>query len=562
MVDLLYVLAAAAGVSLVFGRLRLAPIPGYLIAGAVFGPNAFGLVQDSASIDGISHVAIILLMFGIGLHLDRTEFRTGVKQIIGVGVLSTLVSIGLGIPVAMAFGLHAPGAVAVSSAMAMSSTAVVLRILQQRRELRLAPGRLAFGILLMQDLAVVAIIAFMPVLAAWAGPGDEDLAGPSVGLGSMIGAALTMVGAIGLLIALGMTLLPRVLHEAARDGSSELLLVCSAAFALAAAVVTGWLGLSPELGAFLAGFLLAGTPFRHQLSGQIGPMRDLFMAVFFTAVGLSLDISIALEVWWVILVGAAAVMAIKIISIGGSAWMFKIRPTIAGAAAISLAQAGEFSLVVAGVAEAEGLFVEEAAKVQAVIVGIVFVSLLLTPNMIAGANPMGAKLAGLLFRLKGSSNAVDPENAAQDEQDDRRRVIVVGYGPVGRAVTHRLDQTDCDITIIEMNPETVRRQAGLGRKIVYGDVTNTDVLESAGARRAHAIILTMPDDDATFRACRVIRTINGSVFIAARTNFLSKAFLAREHGADHVTVEELATAEHMASQVLEAIQKRPYERRA
>ncbi|PHQ82111.1 MAG: hypothetical protein COB69_02715 [Phycisphaera sp.] len=548
--DLLVVLATAAMISLVFRRLKLSTIPGYLIAGAIFGPNALGFVGDSSSIDSISHVAIVLLMFGIGLHLNHKDLRSGFIPILAIGAISTAISTGLGIPIAMQFGLSFYAAFAASAALAMSSTAVVLRILQQTRQLRVAHGRIIFGTLIMQDLAVVAIMAFMPVLAKLAGT-MEMPEGETAGIATKVVSALTSIGGIGLIVLVGIYVLPKLMHEAAKDRTNELLLVCASAVGLGAAVLTGALGLSPELGAFLAGFLLAGTPFRYQLSGQLGPMRDLFMAVFFTAVGLGLDLEIVLSLWWVVLIGVVAVFAIKLVSIGGITWLLGAPPLVAGVVGFSLAQAGEFSLVITGVAVANGLFGEDTERVQAVIIGIVFVSLLFTPNLLSSAKLLASPWAALPRSPFRRNSSLASNQVEQDQVEGERRVIVAGYGLVGRAIATKLGSANFNLTIVEMNPETVRRQKSIGRRVVFGDITNEEVLESAGVAHADAVLLTMPDDDAVLRATQIIRRMNPSAFIAARTNFMSGAFLAKEVGADHVTVEEVATAEAMAAQIQE-----------
>lgn len=549
--DLLVILATAAFISLLFRRLKIATIPGYLIAGAIFGPKALGFVQDSESVESISHVAIVLLMFGIGMHLDRRDLRSGFVPILAVGVMSTLLSAAAGTPIAMLFGVPAATGAAIAIALSMSSTAVVLRILQQKRELRQLHGRIAFGTLLTQDLVVVAALAFMPVLAGLA-DGNVDLAEETEpdNLLRILAMALITIGAVGLMIAVGQWVLPRVLAEAARDTSHELLLVCAAAFGLGAAVLTGALGLSPELGAFLAGFMLAGTPFKHQLAGQIGPMRDLFMAVFFTSVGLGLNLGVVMELWWVVLLGVVAVMGVKSLTIGVSAWLLGAPPFVAGVVAVSLAQAGEFSLVIAGVAQEQGLLGEEHERTMAVLIGIVFVSLLITPNMIASARHLAAFSVNFpRSPLRRGFSAGTEKEEKEEEQDSRRRVVIAGFGPVGRVVADRLGAAGFQITIVDINPETVRKQAGIGRRVVYGDITNEEVLHSAGVADADAVLLTMPDDEAALRATKHIREINTRAFVAVRTHYLSGAFLAKEAGADHVTVEEMATAEAMASHV-------------
>ncbi|MEM8758648.1 MAG: cation:proton antiporter, partial [Planctomycetota bacterium] len=202
MLDLLILLAAAAGVSMIVGRLKIAPIAGYLIAGAIFGPNALGVIGDSASAASISQIAIVLLMFGIGLHLDRNDLRSGMLPTLGIGVVSTLFVAGLLTPGGLAFGLSMPASVAIAFALSMSSTAVVLRLLQYHRQLRQVHGQIAFGTLIAQDMIVVLVLALMPVLAGLAGVGGGN--GEGFSLGSMLVNALLAIGGMTLLIVIGL----------------------------------------------------------------------------------------------------------------------------------------------------------------------------------------------------------------------------------------------------------------------------------------------------------------------------------------------------------------------
>ena len=564
MLDLLLILSAAATVSLICRRLKIAAIAGYLIAGAVFGPNAFGLIDDSASVASISQIAIVLLMFGIGLHLDRSDLKAGLAPILAIGALSTILTTAIGTPIAKLFGMHWPAALTVATAVAMSSTAVVLRMLQQKRELRQAHGRISFGALIVQDMGVVIILAGMPVVAGWAQAAQGLEAAPTeetMSIAALCAKAGITIGVMALVIVAGITLLPKLLAEAARDSTNELLLVLSAALGLGTAVLTAYLDLSPELGAFLAGFLLAGTPFRFQLSGMIGPMRDLFMAVFFTAVGLQLNMGAIGPIWWVILIAFVLVALLKFITIGGSAWLLGAPPAVAIATGVTLAQAGEFTLVIMGFATAAGIFTG-LEIVPSAMLAVEFLSLLTTPPLMATARRLGSSAVGwpqAPWFKRASFARSSQDTAATDQQ---RRVVIAGCGPVGRSLAEKFLKRGVELSVIELNRKTVEKQMGLGRRIVYGDATNPEVLESAGVSTADAIVLTIPDDDAMLRACKVIRNMNKSAFIAARTNYLSKAFLARELGANHVTVEELATAEAMAEQVLQCFDMSERERLA
>lgn len=562
--ELLKVLACAGAVAIVLGRLKLSAIPGYLIAGALIGPSGIGLVDDYEQIVGIGNLAVVLLMFGIGLHLDIAGMRRGALSLIAIGVISSALAILLLTPVAAAFGVPWSGALVIGMAFSNSSTAVVLRVVQQSRELQRAHGRLIFGVLLLQDLLFIAMLAFIPTLAGLAGTSGEGSVasdGPLGGDGLLVvvGGTLVRVAILAALLVAGKLVLPRVMLETAKRATPEVILVVAAAVALGSAVLAESLGLSAALGSFIAGFLLAGTPFRFHVSGQMTPLRDLFMAVFFTAVGLQVDLATVVPLWWVVLIGVVATVVLKSAAVAFPAWAFGASAGPAAQTAVSLSQAGEFSLVMLGVAAGLGLIADDALSV---VIAVVVVSLIATPGLMVLGRGLSARLAGVrpapwIRRLSFSDAPTAPSSeGATGDAKTRCPAIIAGYGPVGRACADLLIAEGVPVTIIELNPETVKRQRGIGRSIVYGDVTNAEVLESAGVANANAVVLTIPDEDAMLRACRAIRAANPTAFIAARAGVLSKGLQARQLGADHVTVEEIATAEAMARQVLDQLNRR------
>jgi Kef-type K+ transport system membrane component KefB len=574
-IDLLAILAVASIVTLAVRRLRLATIPGYLIAGALIGPYALGLVHDPASVENISRLAVIFLMFGVGLSLDLNAVRGAMFHILLMGVMSTAVAALVGWPIAMAFGLSAPAALVVAIALTMSSTAVTLRILQERKELRLSHARVCVGVSVVQDLCSPAVLAVMPLLALWASAGASTATapGPDVLRGLVVQAALALVGIVALIL-VARYVLPRLLAEAAH-GSEEVMLVLSAAIALGAGLLTASLGLSAELGAFLGGFMLSSTPFRYQIVGLLAPTRDLFMAVFFTAVGLSVHPGVVFEGWWVIGLAVLLLIVVKGGVIAASVWTFGGTGPVALLVGGVLAQAGEFTLVLIGAARGFDLVDDRA---RSMLVGVVVVSLILTPMLYQIAVRMRPRVSRVplapwmrRFVESGEEGKGDRRTMAEmgfrrraDEAATRRedkllegaRAIVAGFGPVGRAVADGLERRGVMVTVIELNPRTVQRQHLIGRSVVYGDASNPEVLESAGLPDVNAVVLTMPDEDAMLRACQIIRGARPDVFISARVSALSRAIQAMQLGADHTVVEELATAEAMAAQVLQKVQER------
>jgi CPA2 family monovalent cation:H+ antiporter-2 len=580
---LFWLILGAAILSWAFKRFKLEVIPGYLLAGALVGPHALGLVQSEASVEQVSALATVLLMFGIGLHLDLESIRKGMVHIVAIGIASTVAFVLLFAGLLALLGVSGPAAVLLALAASLSSTAILVRILLARRELSSSYGRITMGVSIVQDLFSVVVLAMLPLLEKWKGIAPHSSPTLNTGFPEWLNFALTgalSISGVFLLLIGGRFLLPRLLQAVARVGSAELVLVASAAIALASAVWTTFLKFSPEMGAFIAGFLLAGTPFRFQLSGQLGPVRDLLMAVFFTAVGMRVAPEVIANNITPIAIGFAAVVALKFLTTAFATWFAGASAPTAFISGIYLGNAGEFTLVVI----AAGAAILSPAEMSTAI-AVVILTLVATPILAGPAHTWAGAFANFkLSPLTKSAALADiaPSNIQKEleaganadtgtqiaehvtdaldvEPDDAtpllrpKHVIIAGFGPVGRALADRFAIQHVHFTVVELNASTVKRQSLLGRKVVYGDITNREVLEQAGIHHADAIILTIPDDEATLRACHAIRELAPHVFIAARTNFLSGKFTAMALGADVVTVEEVATAQTMEREVLEGL---------
>jgi len=551
MVDVLLMIAAAGIVTLAFRRLKLSAIPAYLVAGVLLGPDVFGAVSDVERVNSISLLATTLLMFTIGLHLDISDMQGRIRAVFVIalgaaGIQTLLGAVGAGL---MGFSPGTGAAIAI--AISMSSTAAVLKLLQMRRELRQSHGRICLGVLLVQDLLVVVVLAVLPAMTG-DGTGAEGPGGLRVFL-DLAGRALIAILALALVVLVGRIALPRLMSAAVRLGGQELLLLLATTAGLAAAALTAVLGLSTELGAFVAGFLLAGTPFRHELSGQLAPMRDLFMAVFFVAVGLSVSVGAAFDWWWVIGLGVVGVIVLKMVAIGGLAFLMGAPIPVAIVVGFTLAQAGEFTLIVLHAAGDVGLVNDTA---EAVCVGIVAVTLILTPGLIETGRDVARRAAHQRFLRAREGGSLQSEEGESSALPGARHVVIGGFGPVGRAIAQRVEAQGVPVTIVDLNPATIERQSELGRRVVFGDVSNPSVLESAGVDDAVAVILTIPDDAAMLRAVRAVRLMAPHAFVAVRAGLVSRGMMAKELGADYAVAEELAAAEALSQQVAKCLSER------
>lgn len=561
--DIVVVLAMAGLVALAVQRLRLATIPAYLLAGALIGPGALGFVTNPEQVQKVADLAVVLLMFGIGLHTDMDVLSRGIGRIATGAVLMIVLCIAALWPALMLMGLSKPSALVAAMAMAMSSTVVVLRVLQDRRQLHGTAGRITLAVLVIQDLAAIAMLLLLPPLAQWAGTGGGGVMAAAEGGVRHIGpvwtspavknGVLAILG-VAAIVGVGRVVMPRLLKEAAKGRSGEVLTVIAMAAAMGAAGLTQLLGLNEALGAFLSGFLLAGTPFRHHLGGQVGAIRDVFGAIFFTAIGMSVSLLGLVHHLPTVLIGTAVILVAKSVIIAFVSWAMGTTGNSAIKVGLSLCQAGEFSIVMLYAAKDAEIGLLDAVAVGDLI-AMVVVSLMVTPSLLQAADALNRKIRRIptapwnhvesLSDTPRSTGTDDAEQGGRGAPAPAKHAIIAGFGLVGRAVADELKKLNVSTTIVEMNPATVEKQTSLGRRIVFGDVASLEVLEIAGIHHADALILTIPDTETVMRACKLARELHPNIFILVRMNYVSQGIAAAGIGASGVVVEEMATAEAM-----------------
>lgn len=552
LVPIVKVLVAAGVVAVLMLRLRVASVPAYLVAGAILGPDAIGFIEDANELSEIGHLSIILLMFGIGLELDLHVFRHAVKQIVTAIILALTITAFLLFPMANVLGANGYAAVAVAMALTMSSTALVLRTLHTARELDTARGRMCLSILVGQDIAVVPALILIPIMGAvvasaaggaGAGEGAADFSASEI----FQTTGLAVLG-IGGIVVVGLFVLPRLLQFAAKKKAGEVLLVVAAAFGVGASAVTSSMGLSAELGAFLSGFLLSTTPFKHQLAGQIVMFRDLLIAVFFTTLGMELQLRVVMDNFGIILFATAGMLLIKTAGITAGCFLSSLPLGVALATGLTLAQAGEFSIIILQLASSEGVgLVSEVTNAKAT--SAVVLSLILTPALMAAGKRLSAShRLNQTFSRSSINTTPEPADPADDGKVNRH-VIIAGFGVVGRAVADQIGAYCASVTVIELNPGTVTRQRALGRQIIYGDASNPEVLHAAGIERAQAFVLTIADDNAAIRAVETARRLREDLTIIVRTGYMGKGLDAKSRGASEIIVEEVVTAQAMSNAV-------------
>jgi len=510
-------LVAAVVVVPLFQRARTGPVLGYLAAGALIGPHAFALIQDPDSAAALAELGVVFLLFAIGLDLSLDRLWSMRRYIFGLGSAQVLLTGALIAVIAHLFGFEPGTAILVGGALALSSTAFVLRLLQDRGEHRTRYGRIAIAILLLQDLAVVPLLALVPLLAS---------AGENVGgaIGLAFAKAVAAVTAVALV---GRFVVGPVYRLVAAGRNPELFSAMTLLIVLGTAWITFQAGLSMALGAFLAGLLLSETEYRHQVEADIQPFRGLFLGLFFMSVGMTLDLGLLADRVGALLAIAAALMVGKGLVIAALSRLFRIETVLALRLGLVLAQGGEFAFILLSLAATAGLL---PLQLSQELIAAVILTMLATP--VAGW--AGTQLA----RRSAPRSADVASDLARETADLADHAIIAGYGRVGQTVAKLFDAQEIPYVALDMKIGRVRNCRRHGMKnVFYGDASNRDVLAAAGAERARVIVLTLDKVDAAEHATALLHREFPDQTIVARSRDRAHARALEAAGAGDVVLE-------------------------
>lgn len=514
-----YLAATVVAVPL-FKRLGLGSVLGYVAAGAVVGPFGLRFLDDVEGVRHISEFGVVLLLFVIGLELRPSRLWRLRGEIFGLGfaqVALTALLLGL---VGATFGTHTQSAIAIGLALALSSTAFGVQILRDQRALSTPYGDRAFSILLFQDIAVVPILA----ITAFLGGASAGMSGNDawIAIGSLAG--LVVVGHFGL---------PYLFRFIAIVKADEVFTAAALLVVALAALLMQWAGLSMALGAFIAGVLLAGTEFRHQLESDIEPFRALFLGLFFVGVGMAIDWSVAGMWWWAVIGGALGLFVVKMAVLYGLTRVVGSGRHDALRIAATLGQAGEFGFVVFAIARQDGLIGTEAEAVLTIMVAL---SMALTPFVVKGA-------AWWIARedTDEGDGLLDPEEA------EPARVIVAGFGRTGQVVARILRLRGYTVTLIDNAPRRIRLARTFGSEVFYGDATKVDVLRAAGVEEAEAVFYCVNDREGAKLAVKRMKERFPQVRLFALAYDRFQELELKEAGADHTMRETLESAIALAA---------------
>ena len=526
-------------------RLRLVPIVGFLIAGAIAGPYALGVIEDIELVNQLAEIGVILLLFTIGVEFSFEELKEVGSFIFSGGGLQVGITVALTIGVVLIFGVDWKIGVFTGFLVALSSTAVVLGLLSERAETDTPSGRLSLGILIFQDLAIVAMVLVIPLLGGEGGTG--------AGVLLLLGKAALLVVAI---LFLARIAVPWVLDWVARSRRQELFLLTVVAICFGTAWITSVAGISLALGAFLAGLVVSESHYREHALSEILPLRTVFNAVFFVSVGMLFNFDFLLRHPLIVVAIAGGILLIKWIVTAGTILALGFPARIAIATGLILAQIGEFSFVLNTAGRENGLSPAGMGQVgEQAFIAVAVILMLVTPFLIQAAPKLGASLSKYVpSRAKEEGEL---EEAHEAEYEDH--VVVVGYGPAGRRLVQVLRKTGLDYVVLELNPSSVSEARDDNVNMIYGDAARLPMLNAAGIQKAKILVVAINDRSATLRIVGLARYENPTLQIFARTRFLAEVDRLTEAGADVVVPEEMETTVRLFSHVLNAYMIPPEE---
>lgn len=540
--DALVFLAAAVIAVPISKRLGLGSVLGYLAAGIAIGPSVLGLVSDVEAILHFAELGVVLLLFVIGLELHPERLWIMRRQVFGLGggqVLATgAVLTGAGV----AFGLAPVTAVVVGLSLALSSTAFALQTLAEKRQLTTRHGRAAFAVLLFQDVAVIPMMAAIPLLApdTVGIPASDAHGAAESGPGSVWAVLAVLVG----VVVGGRYLLRFVLSLVVRSGVREIFTALALLTVTGAAAAMYSVGLSMALGAFLAGMLLADSEYRHALEADIEPFKGLLLGLFFIAVGMSVDL--ALMVDQPLTVGGLVVglLAVKIAVLLGIGRAGGLKGTGLRVLAVALPQGGEFAFVLFGVAGVAGLMPPD---LSALLILVVTLSMAVTPLLFLLQEYLDRRRPTVVPQFDAMPGDIEPE------------VIIAGFGRVGQIVGRVLRARRIPFTALEKSPEQVDFVRKFGNRVYYGDAAEEDLLRAAGADRARLLVLAIDDPDQSLRAAEIVRQSFPHLKVLARARNRRHVHQLMDLGVERIWREAFLTSCAMAEAVLTGLGHTPSE---
>ena len=533
--ELLIVLVVTISIVFLFQKVRVPAIVGFLLAGVIIGPGALGLIKNVNQVETLADIGVVLLLFTIGIEFSLESFLAMQRRIIWAGFLQVFATISLVLVIALSLGASSGVAVFYGFLVTMSSTAIVLRIFNDRNETNSIQGRLASGMLLFQDLCIVPMMLMVPFLA-------------QTGEGSLLGVAWAIIKsllALALIVWAARKLLPRLLHQVALVRNREIFILFVVLVCLGTAWLSSVAGLSLALGALIAGLVISESELSHQVVADVLPLRDCFSGIFFISIGMLLNPEILRQDWFTPLLEFGLMVSIKVLVIMVIFWRLYRSIRLGIILGLSLAQIGEFSFILAKAGIGHSLL--STAEEQSFLVASIL-SMIATPFLIQSAHRIADRLTG----QTGREDERPPAAARTTETAEiEGHVIIVGYGLNGQNLARVLRESGIPYQVLELDPELVRAGKAAGVPINFGDGTRTDILQQVGIDRARVLVIAISDPTATARTVSQARRLRSDVKILVRTRYVAEIERLYSLGANQVIPEEFETSVEIFARVLQ-----------
>lgn len=537
--NLLLIYTVSIAVVFLFHQLRLPSIAGFLVAGALIGPHGLNLISDIETVQVLAEIGIVLLLFTIGIEFSLKHLVSLRRLLLVAAPIQVGGVIAIALLVGLSAGLPAPQAIFWGFLLSLSSTAIVLKALAASGDSDSPYGRATIGILVFQDLAVVPMILLTPILAS---PSDGAL----VSILLTLGESILVVGCI---VAGAWFAVPMLLEHIVRSRSRELFLLTVIVMCLGIAWLTSLGGLSLALGAFIAGLVISESEYSHQAIAEVLPFRDSFNSLFFVSIGILMDWRILMEYPIVVVGLLILVLLVKFLTGAAAVLAVSMPPRSAVMTGIALAQVGEFSFILAQVGQDDKLL--SGAPYQ-IFLAVSVCSMIITPLLMQLSPHIGRRLEAVQrlhhwFPGQTTAHVLETEGRHLRIKD---HVIIVGYGLNGRNLARVLGETEVPYIALDLDGETVRREAAHGLPLYYGDATNPNVLRHVKVEDARVLVVAISDPFMARRTVQVARSLNAKIHIVVRTRYLRELEELHQLGADDVVPEEFETSIEIFALVL------------
>lgn len=537
--DLLVILAVSVGVLLIGYRFGIPPVVGFILTGVLSGPHGLGLISETHDVENLAEIGIILLLFGIGMEFSLKKLVQIKKLFLLGGSLQVGLTIFFTVLIVNVFGSFWSEGIFLGFLICMSSTAIVLGVLDQKSESTSPHGRLSISILIFQDMIAIPMILMTPFLAK----GNIGMQQIDAGLLWQLLKGLLILGVV---FVSAQHLVPRLLLQVARTRNKELFLLCVLVLCFSVAYLTSSLGLSLTIGAFLAGLIISESEYSNEAISNIFPLQALFISFFFVSVGMLLNVDFLIH--HLLLVGALAtgVLLLKITTGGLTAILLGYPIRTAIMTGILLSQIGEFSFVLAKTGIGYGL---GSGFEYQLFLSVSLITLMVSPLLIDFA----PKIAGWMMKIPFPSPIIHGRHAdaASVIKSLEQHVIIVGFGVSGRHLARSCKLSGIPYVILEMNPDTVHEQKKAGEPIYFGDASQLANLHHLKLDQAKAIAVLINDPGAAKRVVKIARENNQSLYIIARARFMQEMTIMQNLGADEVIPDEFGTSIEIFSRVLQ-----------